>query len=72
MGHDSLANVLKSNFNLIHHHKWNLNEVEQLMPWEKHIYVDMLNAWVKEQEDLAKQQENEHKNMLSKLNRRRM
>ena len=72
MGHDSLANVLKSNFNLIHHHKWNLNEVEQLMPWEKHIYVDMLNAWVKEQEDLANQQENEHKSMLSQLNRRRM
>ena len=72
MGHDSLANVLKSNFNLIHHHKWNLNEVEQLMPREKHISVDMLNAWVKELEDLAKQQENEHKNMLSKLNRRRM
>ena len=72
MGHDSLANVLKSNFNLMHHHKWSLNEVEQLMPWEKHIYVDMLNAWVKEQEDLAKQQENEHKSMMSKLNRRRM
>ena len=72
MGHDSLANVLKSNFNLIHHHKWSIDEVEHLMPWEKHIYVDMLNAWVKEQEDLAKQQENEHKSMLSKLNRRRM
>jgi hypothetical protein len=71
MGHDSLANVIRSNFNLIHHHKWNLTEVEQLMPWEKHIYVDMLNAWVQEQDDAAKQQENEHKNMLNRLNRRR-
>lgn len=71
MGHDSLANVIKSNFNLIHHHKWSLTEVEGLMPWEKHVYVDMLNAWVQEQEDIAKQQENEHKNMLNRLNRRR-
>ena len=42
------------------------------MPWEKAIYVDMLNAWIKEQEDNAKQLENEHKNMLAQLNRRRM
>ena len=71
MGHDSLANVIKSNFNLLHHHKWSLAEVEQLMPWEKHIYIELLNDWVKEQEDKAKQQENEHKSMLSQLNRRR-
>lgn len=71
MGHDSLANVIKSNFNLMHHHKWGLTEVEGLMPWEKHVYVDMLNAWVQEQEDLAKQQENEHKSMLNRLNKRR-
>jgi hypothetical protein len=71
MGHDSLANVLKSNFNLMHHHRWSLSDVEGMMPWEKYIYVDMLNAWVKEQDDLAKQQETEYKNMMSQLNRRR-
>ena len=41
------------------------------MPWEKHIYIELLNDWVKEQEDKAKQRENEHKSMLSQLNRRR-
>ena len=71
MGHDSLANVIKSNFNLLHHHKWSLYDVEQLMPWEKHIYIELLNEWVREQEDKAKKQENEHKSMLSQLNRRR-
>lgn len=72
MGHDTLANHIKSNFNLIHHHKWSLTEVEGMMPWEKAIYVDLLNTWIKDQEDAAKQAENEHKNMLSQLNRRRM
>lgn len=72
MGHDTLANHIKSNFNLIHHHKWNLGEIENMMPWEKHIYVELLNSWIQEQEDEARQRENEHKNMLAQLNRRRM
>jgi hypothetical protein len=72
MGHDTLANHIKSNFNLIHHHKWNLGEIDGMMPWEKAVYVDMLNAWIKEQDDNAKQIENEHKNMLAQLNKRRM
>ncbi|NDB58620.1 hypothetical protein EB001_09255 [bacterium] len=72
MGHDTLANHIKSNFNLIHHHKWNLGEIDGMMPWEKHIYVELLNAWIKEQEETARQQEQEHKSMLSQLNRRRM
>ena len=55
----------------MHHHKWSLGDVDGMMPWEKHIYVDMLNDWVKEQDDLAKQQENEYKNMVSQLKRRR-
>ena len=72
MGHDTLANHIKSNFNLIHHHKWNLGEIENMMPWEKHIYVELLNSWIQEQEDEARQRENEHKNMMAQLNRRRM
>jgi hypothetical protein len=55
----------------MHHHRWSLGDVEGMMPWEKHIYVDMLNAWVQEQDDLAKQQENEYSNMMSQLSRKR-
>ena len=72
MGHDTLANHIKSNFNLIHHHKWNLGEIDGMMPWEKAIYVDLLNSWIKEQDDAARQLENEQKNMMAQLNRRRM
>ena len=72
MGHDTLANHIKSNFNLIHHHKWSLSEIDSMMPWEKHIYVELLNAWIQEQENEARQRENEQKNMMAHLNRRRM
>ena len=72
MGHDTLSNHIRSNFNLIHHHKWNLGEIDGMMPWEKHIYVELLNNWIKEQDDNAKQQEADYKNMISQLNRRRM
>lgn len=72
MGHDTLSNHIKSNFNLIHHHKWSLSEIDGMMPWEKHIYVELLNAYIKEQEDLARQKDNEYKNMMNQLNKRRM
>lgn len=72
MGHDTLANHIKSNFNLIQHHKWNLVDIDGMIPWEKHIYVELLNAWIAEQDDQARQQENEYKSMMNQLNRRRM
>jgi hypothetical protein len=72
MGHDSLANHIKSNFNLIHHHKWSLGEINEMIPWEKNIYVELLNAYLDEQEAENKLRENEHKNMMNQLNRRRM
>lgn len=72
MGHDTLSNHIRSNFNLIHHHKWNLGEIDGMIPWEKHIYVELLNASIKEQEEQAKLKDNEYKNMMAQLNRRRM
>ena len=72
MGHDTLANHIRSNFNLIHHHKWNLREINEMMPWEKNIYVELLNNYLDEQELQNKQKENEYKNMMNQLNKRRM
>ena len=35
----------------MHHHKWGLSEVENMIPWEKYIYVDMLQAHIKAEEE---------------------
>lgn len=55
--HDSLANVLQTNFALIHHHKWSLTEVENLIPWEKEIYLSLLIKLMQEEERRYKEQQ---------------
>jgi hypothetical protein len=36
------------------HHKYSLNEIDDLIPWEKEVYVSMLINHIKEEE--AKQE----------------
>ena len=31
------------------HHKYSLIELENMMPWEREIYVGLLSEWVKEE-----------------------
>lgn len=71
MGHDTLANHIVSNFTMAHHHKWSLTELENLIPWEKYTYVDLINAHAQEEEQKARDRENEQRNIMSQLNRRR-
>jgi hypothetical protein len=56
LGYDSLMNFFKTNFSLMQYHKYNLSDIENMMPWEKFIYVDMLNQYIKHQEDLKHDQ----------------
>ena len=34
----------------MHHHKWDIANIDNLMPWEKEIYVNMLVQFLKEEE----------------------
>jgi len=36
------------------HHKYSLSEVENMMPWERTVYISLLNQWIKEQEEARK------------------
>jgi len=56
MGYDTLINHFRTNFALIHHHKWGLETVEKMPPWEKFIYVDMLKQHLQQLEDLQREQ----------------
>ena len=38
------------------HHKYNLSDINNLMPWEKTIYVSMLINYIEEQNEKLKQQ----------------
>jgi len=35
-------------------HKYSLTEVENLMPWERQIYIALLNQYIKEKEEERK------------------
>ena len=43
---------------MIQHHNWSLTEIENMIPYESMIYMDMLNDWVK-QENARIEQENQ-------------
>ena len=34
---------------MIQHHNWSLTELENMIPFERAIYVEMLQAWIKEE-----------------------
>jgi len=72
MGHDKLANHYKTQFGLVQHHHWDLTTLEEMMPWERYIYVDLLHAFLKEEEQKAKDRENELRNRYNHANRKRM
>jgi len=52
-----LENYYKLNFSLIQYHKYSLTEIENLIPWERDIYVELLREHL-EEEKLKKQQQN--------------
>ena len=54
LGGESLVNYYQTNFNLMQHHKYSLTEVENLLPWEREIYIALL---IKHLEELKKEQE---------------
>ena len=55
MAHIDLESYFKLNFALIQHHKYSLTEIENMMPWERDIYVGLLQAHL-EEERLKEQQ----------------
>ena len=40
-------------------HNYSLSDIENLMPWERDIYVDMLITYLKEEKEKQKQREAE-------------
>jgi hypothetical protein len=56
LGHDKLENYYKTNFALMQHHKYSLSDIENMMPWERFIYISLLTQYLKEQEEKARDQ----------------
>jgi len=39
------------------HHNYSLSDIENMMPWERDIYLDMLVTHIKEENEKAKERQ---------------
>ncbi len=46
---------------MIQHHKWSLTELDNMIPFERLIYVSLLQNWIKEENDRIKEQQRRYK-----------
>lgn len=49
LAHTDLFNYYKTNSSLHIHHKWSFEEIEDMLPFEREIYIDMLLAHLEEE-----------------------
>jgi hypothetical protein len=57
MCYNDLENYYRLNFALIQFHKYSLTEIENMMPWERDIYVMMLTEHLEEEKQKAQAQQ---------------
>lgn len=50
MGHETLENHLKTNFNLKADHGWSFTEIDEMVPWERQIYLELLTQKIRAEE----------------------
>lgn len=55
MSHNTLSNYYTVIFAMAQHHKYSITEIENMIPFERDLYVDMLKIYLDEK--LKKQQE---------------
>jgi hypothetical protein len=55
MAHIDLESYFRINFALMQFHKYSLTEIENMMPWERDIYLTLLKIHI-EEENLKAQQ----------------
>ena len=56
--YDNLVNYFKTNFAMMQHHKYSLSDLENMMPWERHVYVDLLKEHIEKENERIEQENN--------------
>ena len=58
LSHESLENYYKTNFQLLQNFHYSLHEVEDMLPWEREIYLTLLINDIREKNEKAQQNGN--------------
>jgi hypothetical protein len=56
MGGESLATYYQTNFSLMQHHKYDLETLENMIPFERELYIMLLTQYLDEQKQQAQLQ----------------
>lgn len=56
-------NIFEVNFAMMQYHKYSLTELEQMMPWERDVYVNMLIRHLREEEARQKSANAQHQTL---------
>lgn len=51
LSHDSLANFYKLNFALMQYHKYSLMDIENMIPFEREIYIALLVEYLESKKE---------------------
>ena len=49
------------------HHKYSLTELENMMPWEREIYMGLLMQWIKEENERMEREKSKQKQRGTKM-----
>lgn len=49
LSHIDIYSMMKLNFGMVQHHKYSFTEIENMIPWERDVYVDMLIQHVRDE-----------------------
>ena len=57
---DSLYNYYNTTFGMMQYHKYSLTEIENMMPWEREIYIGLLMEHIKEENQRIERENSKH------------
>ena len=69
LSHDSVTNYYKTNFGLMQHHKYSLTELENMIPFEREIYVGLLSEYIKKENERIEKENQKGKTGTTKNER---
>jgi len=55
INYDNLGNYFQTNFALLQHHKYSLTELDNMIPWERQVYLDLLMKHIDEENERVRE-----------------
>ena len=52
----TLKAYYESSFAMMQHHKYSLKELENMMPWEREIYIGLLTNYIQQENEKIQQE----------------